>query len=59
MVVDGRDIGTVVLPNAILKVFLVADPWERARRRLVERNGRAPSEAEIAEEDGSSGPARR
>jgi cytidylate kinase len=32
-VVEGRDIGTVVLPNAELKVFLLADPEERARRR--------------------------
>jgi cytidylate kinase len=50
IVVDGRDIGTVVFPDAGLKVFLVADPWERARRRLVQRLGRAPSQAEIAEE---------
>ena len=32
-VVEGRDIGTVVLPDAELKVFLKADPDERARRR--------------------------
>lgn len=32
-VVEGRDIGTVVLPDAELKVFLLADPDERARRR--------------------------
>jgi len=32
-VVEGRDIGTVVLPDADLKVFLSADPEERARRR--------------------------
>lgn len=50
VVVDGRDIGTVVFPNADLKVFLIADPWERARRRLTQRHGRAPSDAEIAEE---------
>ena len=50
IVVDGRDIGTVVFPDAALKVFLVADPWERARRRLSERFGRRPAEAEIAEE---------
>lgn len=48
VVVDGRDIGTVVFPSADLKVFLVADPWERARRRLVQRLGRAPADAEIA-----------
>jgi cytidylate kinase len=50
IVVDGRDIGTVVFPHAALKVFLVADPWERARRRLSERFDRRPTEAEIAEE---------
>lgn len=50
VVVDGRDIGTVVFPDADLKVFLVADPWERAKRRLVQRLGRHPGELEIAEE---------
>jgi cytidylate kinase len=50
VVVDGRDIGTVVFPDATLKIFLVADPWERARRRLQQRLGRAPGDAEIAEE---------
>ena len=50
VVVDGRDIGTTVFPEAALKVFLVADPWERARRRLVQRLQRKPSEEEIAEE---------
>ncbi len=50
VVVDGRDIGTVVFPNASLKIFLVADPWERARRRLTQRLGRRPSDDEIAEE---------
>ena len=52
VVVDGRDIGTVVFPDADLKVYLVADPGERARRRLVERLGRAPVDDEIAEETG-------
>lgn len=33
---DGRDIGTNVLPQATLKVFLTADPRERARRRYLE-----------------------
>jgi cytidylate kinase len=50
VVVDGRDIGTVVFPDAPLKVFLVADPWERARRRLIQRLGRHPNDQEIAEE---------
>jgi cytidylate kinase len=35
-VVEGRDIGTVVAPDAAVKVFLVADPAERARRRAAE-----------------------
>ena len=50
VVVDGRDIGTVVFPDADLKIFLVADPWERARRRLTQRLGRRPADPEIAEE---------
>jgi cytidylate kinase len=50
VVVDGRDIGTVVFPDADLKVFLVADPWERARRRLTQRLGRGPTDDEIAQE---------
>jgi len=50
IVVDGRDMGTVVFPHAALKVFLIADPWERARRRLVQSLSRAPTDAEIAEE---------
>jgi CMP/dCMP kinase len=39
VVVEGRDIGTVVVPDAEVKVFLVADREERARRRSVERPG--------------------
>jgi cytidylate kinase len=50
IVVDGRDMGTVVFPNAALKIFLIADPWERARRRLVQSLSRRPTDAEIAEE---------
>ena len=50
VVCDGRDMGTAVFPDADLKIFLLADPWERARRRLVQRLGRRPSDAEIAEE---------
>jgi cytidylate kinase len=37
VVVDGRDIGTVVFPEALLKIFLTATPTERARRRLFQR----------------------
>jgi CMP/dCMP kinase len=36
-VVEGRDIGTVVCPDAEVKVYLVADPGERTRRRLSDR----------------------
>jgi cytidylate kinase len=52
VVVDGRDIGTVVFPDAELKVFLDAAPGERARRRLLERLNRSPTDDEIAEETG-------
>ncbi|MDR1409046.1 MAG: (d)CMP kinase [Oscillospiraceae bacterium] len=36
VVMDGRDIGTVILPNARVKIFLTASPEERARRRWLE-----------------------
>jgi len=36
-VIEGRDIGTVVVPNAAVKVYLQADAEVRARRRLAER----------------------
>lgn len=50
VVVDGRDMGTAVFPEAQLKIFLIADPWERARRRLVQRLERRPTDPEIAAE---------
>jgi cytidylate kinase len=40
VVMDGRDIGTVILPGAELKVFLDAAPAERARRRTLELRAR-------------------
>lgn len=43
-VVEGRDIGSVVFPDAEVKIFLVAEPRERAARRARERS----SEAELA-----------
>jgi cytidylate kinase len=46
VVVDGRDIGTVVFPEAVLKVFLVASPRARASRR-VQDMGLEPSEATL------------
>jgi cytidylate kinase len=39
VVIEGRDIGTVVAPDAEVKVYLVADRDERARRRMSERPG--------------------
>lgn len=36
VIMDGRDIGTVVLPNASLKIFLTASPERRAERRYLE-----------------------
>lgn len=36
LVADGRDMGTVIFPDAVLKVFLVADLHERARRRALQ-----------------------
>jgi cytidylate kinase len=38
-VIEGRDIGSVVVPDAEVKVFLVADPEERIRRRHADRSG--------------------
>lgn len=49
VVVDGRDIGTVVFPDAPLKVFLTATPEERARRRLSQR-GQPLDEGRVARE---------
>jgi cytidylate kinase len=45
VVVDGRDIGTVVFPDADLKVFLTATPEARARRRVLQRGDEAAGEA--------------
>lgn len=42
-VVEGRDIGTVVLPHAALKVWLTADPTERAGRRAAEQQATSPA----------------
>ena len=38
-VLDGRDIGTVICPDADVKIFVVADPRVRARRRTLEAQG--------------------
>ena len=50
LVADGRDMGTVVFPDADLKVFLVADLHERARRRLRQDGIPDPTEARVDEE---------
>ena len=49
VVMDGRDIGTVVFPDAELKIFLTAEPDERARRRFEElkKKGSSVSMEEI------------
>ncbi len=52
VVTEGRDIGTVVFPDADLKVFLVADPEARARRRLREHGVDSPTPAELRAEIG-------
>ena len=44
VVMDGRDIGTVVLPDAEVKVFLTASAEERARRRMLELEERGTPE---------------
>jgi CMP/dCMP kinase len=53
VVMEGRDIGTVVFPNARVKIFLDADPAERVRRRAGDQPEVAPEElaAQIAERD--------
>jgi cytidylate kinase len=57
VVMEGRDIGTVVFPDAPLKIFLDASPRERARRRATELRGGATAAdvermaQEIAERD--------
>ncbi|UZE49435.1 (d)CMP kinase [Rhodopseudomonas sp. P2A-2r] len=51
-VLDGRDIGTVICPNADVKIFVVADPAVRAHRRTLEAKarGEAADEAAILED---------
>lgn len=57
VVMEGRDIGTVILPDAPFKFFLTASPEERARRRLLQGGEAAPGAtaasvaAQIAERD--------
>jgi len=49
IVVDGRDMGTVVFPDADLKIFLVADSRERALRRLRQRG--TPTSEQILDDE--------
>ena len=48
-VLDGRDIGTVICPHADVKIFVIADPKVRARRRTLEAKARGEpaDEAEV------------
>jgi cytidylate kinase len=48
VVMEGRDIGTVVFPNADVKIFLDADPEERARRRFKESRAKGEEVSEGA-----------
>lgn len=51
-VIEGRDIGTVVFPDALAKLFLTASPRVRAERRVAENGGDVASvEAAISERD--------
>lgn len=50
LVADGRDMGTVVFPDAEVKIFLTADLDERASRRFLERERRRPEDRERAAE---------
>jgi CMP/dCMP kinase len=53
IVVEGRDIGSVVLPDAPVKIYLVADPAARAARRAAELGGidATATEADLARRD--------
>jgi len=50
VVVDGRDMGTVVFPDADLKIFLVCESRERALRRLRQRGHEPASEQTVSDE---------
>lgn len=51
VVMEGRDIGTVVFPNADLKIYLDADPDERARRRAADTSHSASQSGQAAVAD--------
>jgi cytidylate kinase len=48
---EGRDIGTVVFPNAELKIFLDADPKVRAERRIEQVQAKNPDAAKALAEE--------
>ena len=50
LVADGRDMGTVVFPDAEVKVFLIADLHERARRRILQDGSEPASPETLAAE---------
>ena len=50
LVSDGRDIGTVVFPNADIKVFLIAQSETRAKRRLAEQGNENPTYIDVQNE---------
>ena len=45
VIMDGRDIGTVVLPHATIKIYLTAAPEERARRRWLQQRSKGIEES--------------
>ncbi len=49
VVMEGRDIGTVVFPDAPVKIYLDADPTERAARRANDRHHQRPATAGVEE----------
>ena len=57
VVMEGRDIGTVVFPEAEVKIYLDADPSERGRRPAPPESTGAPAEP-VARRDGGARPAR-
>jgi len=59
IVVDGRDMGTAVFPNAQLKIFLVADPWERRDADSLQGLDQCTDRRRDRRGDRSARPARR
>jgi CMP/dCMP kinase len=51
VVMEGRDIGTAVFPNADVKIFLDADPTLRVERRVLQNGSNSPEEAQKVQAD--------